>query len=104
MAATLVNVTLWYMEGSMNNGATQPVVSTLIADESIATPTTSQQSAAAPAAMAANAVWRIVPVGDAVYANFGADPTAAAGNTYIAAGAEFWKTAFPGEKVAVIDV
>lgn len=103
MPATLVNVSLWYLEGSMNNGATQPVPSTVALDENVDTPTVSKQTTAAPAALAPNAAWRIVPVGGPVYMNYGANPTAAAGNTYLAEGTEFWKTAFPNEKLAFID-
>lgn len=103
MAATLVNVSLWYLEGSMNNGMTQPVPSTVALDENVATPTVSTQTSAAPAGLASNAAWRIVPVDGAVYMNYGTNPTAAAGNVYISAGAEFWKTAYPNEKLAFLD-
>jgi len=103
MAASSVSISLHYATAPMLTQGTLLVNGRAEAVDVITTPTTSSQSTAAPSGLADHAYWRILPLGGAVHVAFGTDPTADTSDMQVAAGAEFYIRAFPGEKVAVID-
>ena len=103
MAATSVSISLHYLNAPTLGKETAMINDWPVQTTVVATPTTSKQSAAAPATLGAHAYWRILPLGGAVHVAEGADPTADTDDMQVAAGAEFYVRAYAGRKVAVID-